>query len=104
VADRSPPTLIVLASSIWLIISSAPQRDDKLEKILSSHRELIIRNSTGPSGKGKTNILESFEDLAKVSEILLKPIIFHESEEEYVFWLNDGSLDYQYKISKKIVD
>jgi hypothetical protein len=96
--------LIVLVSSIWLIISSAPQRDNELEKILSSHRELIVKNNTGPSGKGETNVLETFEDLVKASEILLKPILLHESNEEYIFWLYDGNVEYRYNLFKKIVD
>ena len=75
-----------------------------MKKILASHRELIVRNSTGPSSGGKNNILESFEDLVKASEILPKPILLHESKEEYVFWLYDGNVEDRYNLFKKIVD
>jgi hypothetical protein len=94
--------LSILAGSTLLRINSTTRREDELEKILASHRELIVRNSTGPSSGGKINILESFEDLVKTSEILLKPILFNESDEGYVFWIYDGNVRYQFRISRKI--
>ncbi len=93
--------LSVTLGSTWLLFDSAPKKDDKLEKILASHKELIVKNSTGPRGKGNLNNLESFDDLVKASEILLKPILLHESEAEHVFWLYDGNVEYRFIVPKE---
>jgi hypothetical protein len=65
-----------------------------------AHKELIIKNSTGPREWGNLNNLESFDDLVKASEILLKPILLHESEAGHVFWLYDGDVEYRNIIPK----
>ena len=93
--------LFVTAGSSWLRFSPSPHRDEELQRIMASHKEIIVRNSTSPSGKGEINVFESFEDLVKASEIILKPILLHESDEEYVFWLYDGNVEYRFTLAKK---
>ena len=64
-------SLTILLGSSYLKIKS-PRKNNEIDKLLSSYKELIIKNTTPPGKKGNINLLQSFEDSCKGFRTYLK--------------------------------
>jgi len=92
-------TTIALAISALLYIryKPAPPPTKIIEKLTAPYKELIAKTTQKPPETKTTIETESLEDLAKIAEILARPI-FHTTEaREHTFYIIDNNTKYQHK-------
>jgi hypothetical protein len=69
----------------------------QIEKLIASHKELIAKTTQQPPETKTTIEMETLEDLAKIAEILARPILHTTDGEEHTFYIIDGDTKYQLK-------
>jgi hypothetical protein len=87
--------------------ASQPEHKEKtLKKILKEHKELIAETKEEPPLKQDTTTIKmaTMEDLAKISETLMKPILYTKktpkppkTENSHIFYIIDNNTKYQFK-------
>lgn len=92
-------TTAAVAISAFLYIRYKPPTPSKkqIEKLTAPYKELIAK-TTKPAPETKTTIeTETLEDLAKIAEILARPILHTTEAKEHTFYIIDNNTKYQYK-------
>ena len=100
-----------LAVTGVIYIKTKPRAPSKpkeklLKKILKEHKELIAETTEEPPLKPDTITIKmaTMEDLAKISEALMKPILYTQktpkspkTETSHIFYIIDNNTKYQYR-------
>jgi len=92
-------TTAALAISAFLYIRYKPPAPPTkiIEKLTAPYKELIAK-TTKPAPETKTTIeTETLEDLAKIAEILARPILHTTDDKEHTFYIIDNNTKYQHK-------
>lgn len=92
-------TTIALAISAFLYIKYKPAAPPTkiIEKLTAPYKELIARTTQKPPETKTTIEMETLEDLAKIAEILARPILHTPEAKEHTFYIIDNNTKYQYK-------
>jgi len=92
-------TTIALAISAFLYIryKPAPPPTKQIEKLTAPYKELIAKTTQKPPETKTTINMETLEDLAKIAEILARPIFYVTDGKEHVFYIMDNNTKYQHK-------
>jgi low affinity Fe/Cu permease len=67
-----------------------------IKKLTAPYNELIAKTTQKPPETKITIETESLEDLAKIAEILARPILHTTETEEHTFYIIDNNTKYQY--------
>ena len=97
----SAASIIGLAISTYLYARNRPPPtlENKLEKILSSHKDLIVETvQQSLPRESKIINVNSMDDIRKISEILAKPILLIKEPKPTLIVI-DQNIVYKYKIS-----
>jgi hypothetical protein len=95
-------TIPLLTVTIWFYLKAKPLPSAKpIEKIMSPHKELIAETTERPPETTQAISLASLEDLAKISEALIKPIlhtkeITTKGQTTHTFYIIENDTKYQY--------
>jgi len=96
-------TIPILAVTTWFYLKTKPSPSPKpVKKIIAPHKELIAETTQKPPETTQTINIKTLEDLAKISEALIKPIL-HTTEPTtkgkatHTFYILDNNTKYQYK-------
>jgi len=92
-------TTIALAISAFLYIRYKPAAPPTkvIEKLTAPYKELIAKTTQKPPETKTTIETESLEDLAKIAEILARPIFYTTEGGEHTFYIIDNNTKYQHK-------
>lgn len=96
-------TIPILAVATWFYLKAKPSPSPKpVKKIIAPHKELIAETTQMPPETTQTINIKTLEDLAKISEALIKPILHKEETETkgkttHIFYVLDNNTKYQYK-------
>ncbi|MEM3442632.1 MAG: DUF5305 family protein [Candidatus Bathyarchaeia archaeon] len=74
-----------------------PKPNKTIEKLTTPYKELIIKTAQTPPETKTTIETQNLEDLAKIAEILAKPILHTQQAQEHTFYIIDNETKYQYK-------
>jgi hypothetical protein len=74
-----------------------------IEKLTAPYRDLLIEAKEIPEFSDETPIVlvKDLEELAKVAEILARPIFYEHNDAEHTFFVFDSDMTYTYKISQE---
>ncbi len=91
---------IALAASTLLYVKYKPAHppEKRMEKITDPYKDLIAETTRKPPETEVTIELETIEDLAKIAEILARPIFHTAEDDEHTFYIIDNNTKYLYKI------
>jgi hypothetical protein len=86
-------------------VSTRTQEEKKLKKILKKYKEIVAETKEEPLHEPKTTTIEmaTIEDLAKISEALMKPILYIKKDSTpqktivHTFYIIDKNTKYQYQ-------
>jgi hypothetical protein len=96
-------TASALAVSAFLFIKHkqptppAKAAEKSIRKLTDPYKELIAKTTQKPPETKTTIETESLEDLAKIAEILARPIFYTTEGEEHTFYIIDDDTKYQHK-------
>ena len=92
-------TTIALAISAFLYTQYKPPAPPtkQIEKLIAPYKELIAETTQKPPETKTTINMETLEDLAKIAEILARPILHATEEKEHTFYIIDNNTKYQHK-------
>jgi hypothetical protein len=100
-------SIIGLCYSTYLYRKTKPTTERAaLDKLMETYKEIIIQTTEEPPPKPDTTTIKmaTMEDLAKISEALMKPILYVQKtptppkkETTYTFYIIDNNTKYQYK-------
>jgi hypothetical protein len=90
------------ASAILYMFKKPPTPPEKatekqLKKLIDPYKELIAKTTQKPPKTENTIEVETLEDLAKIAEILARPILHTTEANEHTFYIIDNNTKYQYK-------
>jgi flagellar basal body-associated protein FliL len=90
------------ASAILYMFKKPPTPPEKatekqLKKLIDPYKELIAKTTQKPPETENTIEMETLEDLAKIAEILARPILHTTEAQEHTFYIIDNNTKYQYK-------
>lgn len=87
-----------LALSAYFYNKTKPKTIQKpIEKIMAPHKDLIAETAQRPPRTENTIEVKSLQDLAKIAEILAKPILHAKENQEHIFYILDNNTKYLYK-------
>jgi len=87
-----------LAFSTYFHNKTKPKTPKKpIEKLMAPHKDLIAETTQKPPTTQTTIEVKTLEDLAKIAEILAKPILHTIEAEQHTFYIIDNNIKYQYK-------
>lgn len=91
-------TSILLSGSAVLYTQRRPKAPQKkpIEKVISPYKDLITDTTERPPETKNTIRINTIEDLAKTAEILAKPILHTQEDQDHVFYVIDGNTKYLY--------
>lgn len=88
-----------LAFSTFFHIKTKPKIGKPLEKIMAPYKDLIVETLEVPKTLPQTTVaVRDLTELAKIAEILAKPIIHIAEDREHTFYIIDGNLRYEFKM------
>jgi hypothetical protein len=88
-----------LAFSTLLHIKTKPKIGKPLEKIMAPYKDIVAEAAEVPKNLAQTTItVKNLKELAKIAEILAKPIMHTAEEQEHTFYIIDNNIIYQYKM------
>jgi hypothetical protein len=95
-------TASALTASAILYMFKPPTPPEKaaekrLKKLIDPYKELIAKTTQKPPETENTIEIETLEDLAKIAEILARPILHTTEAQEHTFYIIDNNTKYQYK-------
>ena len=93
-------TAIALLISAFLYVRYKPPAPPEkiIEKLTAPYKELIAETTQKPPETETTIEVETIEDLAKIAEILAKPIFHVSFNKTNLFYVLDTDIKYQFKI------
>jgi hypothetical protein len=96
-------TIPLLTVTTWFYLKTKPPPSAKpIKKIIAPHKELIAETTQKPPEATTTINIKTLEDLAKISEALIKPILRSTSpttngQTIHIFYIIDNNTKYQFK-------
>ena len=96
-------TIPLLTATTWVYLKTKPPSPAKpIKKIIGPHKELIAETTQKPPEATTTINIKTLEDLAKISEALIKPILHSTSpttngQTIHIFYIMDNNTKYQFK-------
>jgi hypothetical protein len=88
-----------LAFSTLFHIKTKPKIGKPLEKIMAPYKDIVAEAVETPKNLAQTTItVKDLKELAKIAEILAKPIMHAAKEQEHTFYIIDNNIIYQYKM------
>ena len=100
-------SIIGLCYSTYLYKKTKPTtKKTPLDKLITTYKEIITKTTEEPPPKPDMTTIKmaTMEDLAKISEALMKPILYVQKtpkppkkETTYIFYIIDNNTKYQYK-------
>lgn len=69
-----------------------------MEKLIVPYKELVAETVQKPPTTETTIEVKTLEDLARIAEILAKPILHATGTDGHVFYIIDNNVKYQCKI------
>jgi len=96
-------TIPLLTVTTWFYLKAKPPSPAKpIKKIIGPHKELIAETTQKPPEATTTINIKTLEDLAKISEALIKPILHSTSpttngQTIHIFYIIDNNTKYQFK-------
>lgn len=96
-------TTIALAISAFLYIKYKPPTPPTkmIEKLTAPYKELIVKTFQKPPKTENSIEVESLEGMAKIAEILAKPIFHTTDYKEHIFYIIENNTKYIYKAKTK---
>lgn len=93
-------TSILLVGSAVLYIKRRPKSPPKkpIEKVIAKYKELITETTEKPSKTGDSIMINTIEDLVKIAEILVKPILHVKEDSEHILYVINGNTKYKYEV------
>jgi len=91
-------TSILLAASAVLYIKRRPETPPRkpIEKVIAPYKDLITETIERLPETENTIRINTIEDLSKTAEILAKPILHTQEDQDHVFYVIDGNTKYLY--------
>ena len=92
-------TIPILAITTWFYLTTKPAKPTKkpIQKIIAPYKEIIAETTQKPPETTTTITMETLEDLAKISEALLKPILHKKGPKTtHTFYILDNNTKYEY--------
>ena len=92
-------TIPILAIIIYFYIKTKPTTPPKkpIQKIIAPYKEIIAETTQKPPETTQTITMETIEDLAKIAEALLKPILHKKGPKTtHTFYILDNNIKYEY--------
>ena len=95
-------TISILAVTTWFYLKARPPSSPKpIEKIIAPHKELIAETTQTPPETTQTINIKTLEDLAKIAEALIKPILHKKGPKTkgkttHTFYILDNNTKYEY--------
>ncbi|MEM3641853.1 MAG: DUF5305 family protein [Candidatus Bathyarchaeia archaeon] len=87
-----------LAFSTLFHIKTKPKIGKPLEKVIAPFKDLIVETVEAPKTLPQTTItVKDLKEMAKIAEILAKPIMHVTENQEHTFYVVDNNLMYEYK-------
>ena len=97
VTTASTTIALTISAFLYIRYKPAPPPTKMIEKLTAPYKELIAK-TTKPAPETKTTIeMETLEDLAKIAEILARPILHTTEAKEHTFYIIDNNTKYQHK-------
>ena len=96
-------TIPLLAVTAWFYIKTKPTKPAKepIEKIIAPYKEIIAETTQKPPETTRTIIMVSLEDLAKIAESMVKPILHKKGPKTtHTFYILDNNIKYEYVIEE----
>ncbi|MEM3580180.1 MAG: DUF5305 family protein [Candidatus Bathyarchaeia archaeon] len=91
-----------LAFSTLFYIRTKPKIEKPLEKIIAPFKDLVVEALEAPKTLPQTTItVKDLSELAKIAEILAKPIVHVAEGQEHTFYIMDENIRYQFKMVAK---
>jgi len=88
-----------LAFSTLFHIKTRPKIGKPLEKIIAPYKDIVAEAVEAPKNLAQTTItVKDLKELAKIAEILAKPIMHTAEGQEHTFYIIDNNIIYQYKM------
>jgi hypothetical protein len=78
--------------------------EKRIKKLTDPYKELIAKTTQKPPETKTTIETESLEDLAKIAEILARPIFHTTDGEEHTFYIIDNNTKYQHKTTGEKIE
>ncbi len=72
-----------------------------IEDLVKGHEDIIVRSQEDAKNVDNVINVEGLEEMEKLSEILMKPMILSNTEEGYLFYIIDGGQKYQYLLREE---
>jgi len=91
-------TVFITFTYIKLKPTFPPKPRKTTEKAIQPYKGIIAQTTDPPprTAQTKTINLTTLEDLAKIAETLVKPILHHQKGEEHTFYILDDNTTYQH--------
>jgi len=90
----------VLTTFVYLKLKSTfpPKPPKPTEKLIEPYKDIIAQTTAPPpkTPQTKTINLTTLEDLAKIAETLIKPILHTQKDNEHTFYIIDNNTTYKY--------
>jgi hypothetical protein len=97
IATASTAIALTISTFLYIKHKPAPPTTKLIEKLTAPYKELIAKTTQKPPETQTTIETVSLEDLAKIAEILARPILHTTEAEEHTFYIIDNNTKYQYK-------
>ncbi|MEM2454899.1 MAG: DUF5305 family protein [Candidatus Bathyarchaeia archaeon] len=92
-------TALAASTLLYAKYKPTPPPTKRIEKIMDPYKNLVAKTTQKPPETGVTIELENLEDLAKIAEILARPILHTTENDEHAFYINTK---YLYKIKSEL--
>jgi hypothetical protein len=88
-----------LAFSTLFYVRTRPTVEKPLERIIAPYKDLIVETAETSKALPQTTIMvRDLKDLAKIAEILAKPIMHTAKDGEHTFYIIDENVMYQFRM------
>jgi len=96
-ATATTAAALTISAFLYIKYKPAPPPTKIIEKLTAPYKELIAKTTQKPPETKTTIETETLEDLAKIAEILARPILHTTHEKEHIFYIIDDNTKYQHK-------
>ena len=97
IATAATTAALAISAFLYIRYKPAPPPTKIIEKLTAPYKELIAKTTQKPPETKTTIETESLEDLAKIAEILARPILHTTEAKEHTFYIIDNNTKYQHK-------
>jgi hypothetical protein len=97
IATATTAAALTISAFLYIKYKPAPPPTKIIEKLTAPYKELIAKTTQKPPETENTIETETLEDLAKIAEILARPILHVTENGEHTFYIIDNNTKYQHK-------